>query len=165
MLVRHLVLAGCSALALACSSTTGGQDGTRSDDVTNVSQTPAKDQSIGNCWLYATLGWVESLHLAHSGEELNLSESYLTYLAAFTRITTDEFVFDPRGEWNTGDFFGQGAELVTRYGLMDESAFIASEAISGVEAPPTEMKPFASSPAPSCSTCASCAVSVEIRPA
>ena len=36
MLVRHLVLAGCSALALACSSTTGGQDGTRSDDVTNV---------------------------------------------------------------------------------------------------------------------------------
>ncbi|MCA9586349.1 MAG: hypothetical protein KC657_13415 [Myxococcales bacterium] len=128
MLVRHLVLAGCSALALACSSTTGGQDGTRSDDVTNVSQTPAKDQSIGNCWLYATLGWVESLHLAHSGEELNLSESYLTYLAAFTRITTDEFVFDPRGEWNTGDFFGQGAELVTRYGLMDESAFIASEA-------------------------------------
>jgi hypothetical protein len=128
MLLRPLMLAGCSALALACSSATSDDDRSRSDDVTNVSQTPVKDQSIGNCWLYATLGWVESLHLAHSGEELNLSESYLTYLAAFTRITAGEFVFDPRGEWNTGDFFGQGAELVARYGLMDESAFIAAEA-------------------------------------
>ena len=41
---------------------------------------------------------------------------------------------------------------------------IAFERIAGVDAPPTEMKPLASSPAPSSSTLASCAVSVEIRP-
>lgn len=129
MALRSWILAGLSALAVGCSPT-AADDGAaaRNDDVTSVAETPAKDQSIGNCWIYATLGWVESLHLAHSGESLNLSESYLTYLAAFTRLTSDEFVFDIRGEWNTGDFFGQGAELIARYGLVDEAAFIASEA-------------------------------------
>lgn len=130
MALRSWILAGCAALAVGCSSSSSADDGagSRNDDVTSVPETPVKDQAIGNCWIYATLGWVESLHLAHSGETLNLSESYLTYLAAFTRITNDEFVFDVRGEWNTGDFFGQGAELVARYGVMDEAAFIASEA-------------------------------------
>lgn len=122
-----LLFCGAAALVGGCAAD-APSGATQSDDVTSVSATPAKEQSIGNCWIYATLGWVESMHLARTGEGLNLSESYLTYLAAFTRITSEEFVFDVRGEWNTGDFFGQGAELIARYGLMDEAAFIASEA-------------------------------------
>jgi len=97
-------------------------------EVTSIPETTVKEQTIGNCWLYATLGWVESLHLAHSGEALDLSESYLTYLSAFTRITSGAFVFGTDGEWNTGDFFGQGVELIAEYGLMDEGAFVATEA-------------------------------------
>jgi len=130
MALRRIALfASSCAFVLACSSASvdDGAEG-QANDVTSVPETDVKDQSIGNCWIYATLGWVESLHLSHSGETLNLSESYLTYLAAFTRITSDEFVFDVRGDWNTGDFFGEGGELITRYGVMDEAAFIASEA-------------------------------------
>jgi len=115
-----LVAGGCSAEASSPASS--------EQDVTSIPETDVKDQAIGNCWLYATLGWVESLHLAHSGQALDLSESYLTYLSAFTRLTTESFVFGKDGEWNTGDFFGQGVELIARYGLMDEGAFIATEA-------------------------------------
>src|SRR5690349_9738570 len=94
-------------LAAACASESAGNDAARADDVTSVKDTRPKEQLIGNCWIYATLGWVESMELAHSGTSLDLSESYLTYLHAFTRITNDEFVFDVRGDWNTGDFFGE----------------------------------------------------------
>jgi hypothetical protein len=100
---------------------------TNADDITQVQQTDAKEQSVGNCWIYATLGWVESMHLAHSGETLNLSESYLTYLHWFQRITSERFLFDKAGDFNTGDFVGHGQELVKRYGLLDEGAFIAEE--------------------------------------
>jgi hypothetical protein len=121
-------LVGCAALASGCSTEATTGAGTSDQDITTIPETTVKDQSIGNCWIYATLGWVESLHLAHANETLDLSESYLTYLHAFTRITTGEFVFDKRGDWNTGDFFGEGAELIARFGMMDEAAFIASEA-------------------------------------
>jgi hypothetical protein len=113
-------------VASACAGETASES-SRADDVTSVKDTRPKEQTIGNCWIYATLGWVESMHLAHSGESLDLSESYLTYLHAFTRITNDEFVYDVRGEWNTGDFFGEGAELIARYGLMDQAAFVSVE--------------------------------------
>lgn len=131
MTLRRLVgLVGSALVAVAVGgcSADDASPSTSAQDVTTTPETAVKDQSIGNCWIYATLGWVESLHLAHTGETLDLSESYLTYLHAFSRITTDKFVFDVRGDWNTGDFFGEGAELVARYGLMDEAAFIASEA-------------------------------------
>jgi hypothetical protein len=121
-------LVGCAALASGCSTEATTGAGTSDQDITTIPETTVKDQSIGNCWIYATLGWVESLNLAHANETLDLSESYLTYLHAFTRITTGEFVFDKRGDWNTGDFFGEGAELIARFGMMDEAAFIASEA-------------------------------------
>lgn len=117
----------CLALTVGCA-TEAPEQGRHEDAVTNIPETPVKEQTIGNCWIYATLGWVEALTLAHSGETLNLSESYLTYLAAFVRLTNEEFVFDASGKWMTGDFFGQAAELITRYGLMDEATFIAEEA-------------------------------------
>jgi hypothetical protein len=120
----------CAALAASAGGCSADADPTASgsDDITNIPESRVKEQLIGNCWIYATLGWIESLHFAHAKEELNLSESYLTYLHWFTRITSDTFVFDKKGEFNTGDFFGYGEELVSRYGLMDEATFISSEA-------------------------------------
>jgi len=119
------VLLTMATAAWGCAAPS--ETGTNADDITQVRQTDAKEQSVGNCWIYATLGWVESMHLAHSGETLNLSESYLTYLHWFQRITTERFLFDKAGDFNTGDFVGYGQELVKRYGLLDESAFIAEE--------------------------------------
>ncbi len=128
-LVRLVGLAALASMGLACGGATPGaaSDSTQ-DEVTSTPETAVKEQSVGNCWIYATLGWVESMHLAHAGEQLNLSESYLTYLHWFLRITTDRFVFDKHGDWNTGDFVGWGEELIARYGLMDEGAFISTEA-------------------------------------
>lgn len=48
-------------------------------DVTDVHHTPSKRQSIGNCWLYATATWVESLALTETNESHNISETYWTY--------------------------------------------------------------------------------------
>jgi len=116
------------ALALGAGCAPDGATGTGADDITSTKETPAKEQSVGNCWIYATLGWVESMHVAHADEQLNLSESYFTYLHWFMRISSDRFVFDKHGDWNTGDFVGWGQEIIARYGLMDEAAFIATEA-------------------------------------
>lgn len=122
---RPLLFGLACSLGLACGDASLA---TTSDEVTSTRETPAKEQTVGNCWIYATMGWVESMHLAHSGEQLNLSESYLTYLHWFGRITSERFLFDKHGDWNTGDFVGWGEELIARYGLMDEGEFISTEA-------------------------------------
>jgi aminopeptidase C len=74
---NHLFLAAL-ALAPVLVSCDDGVD-TTTDDVTDIKNSAVKNQSIGNCWVYATIGWAESLHLTQTGKELNLSESYVTY--------------------------------------------------------------------------------------
>jgi len=95
------------------------------DDVTEVPHSRVKDQSTNNCWLYATMGWVESLHLTATGEELDLSESYLTYWHWFEQITGG-FVQD--GVVEEGGSWGTAADLILKYGMMLEKDFIAKEA-------------------------------------
>lgn len=124
-LVRRALLVATLA-ALGCAEAPATQS--TADEVTSTPETSVKEQSVGNCWIYATMGWIESMHLAHGGEQLNLSESYLTYLHWYSRITSERFLFDKHGDFNTGDFVGYGQELVARYGLMDEGAFISTEA-------------------------------------
>src|SRR5688500_4624151 len=87
ILDRKLLLASLSALVLGTASCTDASVARGDDDVTEVPHTRVKDQSTNNCWLYATMGWVESLHLSATGEELDLSESYLTYWHWFDQIT------------------------------------------------------------------------------
>jgi len=110
-------------------------DGTESnsDDITDVKNSSVKNQSIGNCWVYASIGWAESLHLTQSGEELNLSESYITYMHWL-----EEIAGPPKGEvtvasldkgqLSTGGWFGLAAELMRRYGVISEGKFIPEEA-------------------------------------
>lgn len=126
---RWLSVLGLAALAAVGCAPAEGAPASSADDVTSVPASRVKEQLIGNCWIYATLGWVESMHLAQTNEELNLSESYLTYLHWFIRITTDDqHLMDKAGDFMTGDFFGWGAEIIRRYGLMDDAAFISTEA-------------------------------------
>lgn len=93
--------------------------------ITDVNQTPVKRQSIGNCWLYATASWAESLHkTATNGEELNLSETYWTYWHWFDQIA--------RGyvgtQVQTGGSFDTAREIIRSYGSIAEAEFVPEEA-------------------------------------
>lgn len=125
-----------SALTLACGAgamgcTTEGDDigssdgiGASTDDITQVDQTEVKRQSIGNCWLYATSSWLEALHKGLDGEELNTSESWLTYWHWFDQLANGRAY---SGEISTGGHFSTAVDLIIRYGIMLEGDFIASE--------------------------------------
>jgi hypothetical protein len=128
------------AATLAASLPTAGcvvDDGTAlsEDDLTNVANTAVKRQSIGNCWVYASIGWVESLVLSNTGNTLNLSESYVSYWHWYEQIAGGtggtgggQIAYLENGQIGTGGFFGVAGELMLRYGLMDEGAFIPEEA-------------------------------------
>jgi len=111
----------CSNDDPASSAATG--DG---DEVVDIPNSKVKDQSIGNCWIYATAGWAESLRLGYSGEELNISESYLSYIDWFHGIQDGDFT--AKDGLETGGWFGEAAEYLRRYGVMDEGTFIPEEA-------------------------------------
>ena len=138
-MIRRLLVPG--VLALLCSTAVpflGGcssqsDDGsTASDDaITEVKQTPVKDQSIGNCWTYATTGWVESLVKTANGADMNLSESYVNYWYWYSQITQGSVSDDTIAEGGT---WGTAVELITAYGMMDEGVFIPAEASAQLSA-------------------------------
>lgn len=105
--------------------------GMAEDDLTNVANTAVKRQSIGNCWIYASIGWVESLVLSNTGNALNLSESYLSYWHWTEQIAGGngggQIAYLEAGQIGAGGFWGVAGELMLRYGLMDEGAFIPEE--------------------------------------
>jgi hypothetical protein len=111
-----------AAQVVACATPEG--DST-DEAITEVHATSVKRQVIGNCWLYAITGWAEALHQSASGEELNLSESYLTYWYWFEQLTKAGACgvskIEEGGSWELG------RDLVRRYGMMREDDFIRGE--------------------------------------
>jgi hypothetical protein len=104
-----------------------------SDEIVDIEHTAVKRQSIGNCWVYASVGWAESLRLTHAGETLNLSESWIGYWHWYEQIVGSANPQPPiaslsKGELATGGWWGTAAEIMRRYGVMDEGAFISEEA-------------------------------------
>ncbi len=134
---RSLSLAGLFALGCAtsmggCAATADdgdleeeaiGEEGASTDAITNVNHTKVKRQSIGNCWLYAAVSWVEALNKMATGEEKNVSESYLTFFHWFDQIANGA----TSTEISTGGSYGVAAELIARYGIMMEGDFIPGE--------------------------------------
>jgi hypothetical protein len=106
---------------------TGDDSAATEQPVTEVENTQVKRQSIGNCWLYATVSWIESLHKSVSGESLNVSESYLTYWHWFDQIANGGGYTT---EISTGGSWSTAAGLIDRYGVMLEADFIPAEANS-----------------------------------
>ncbi|MCC6647576.1 MAG: hypothetical protein IT374_18650 [Polyangiaceae bacterium] len=128
------LLGTTTAFGVGCASNVGDEPdavmeddevGATTDPVTEVTHTKVKRQSIGNCWLYATASWMEALHKAQTGEELNVSESYLTYWDWFDKIANGAVT---EGEISTGGTYATAAELVNRYGWMREADFLPAEA-------------------------------------
>ena len=117
-----LVALTLAATAVACGSS-GSSTSTGDDDITDVANSPVKEQSIGNCWIYASTAWAESLHLSATGETLDLSESFVTYWDWYEEITqkTDNT------EIQTGGFFDEATRLMTKYGVAKDADFIPNE--------------------------------------
>lgn len=110
-----------SALALAaCQPAT---DTTNSNiKVTDIADSQIKWQSIGNCWVYAAVGWVESVLLEAGQEERNFSETYLTYRHYEEQLMRGSLKIQ------TGGWFYTARDLMQTHGLMNEGDFIPGEA-------------------------------------
>ena len=135
-LTRGLTIASMLALAGAatgaCSSeppsdaSTDDGAGSSTDDITSVNQSAVKRQSIGNCWLYATTSWLEALNKAATNEEVNTSESWLTYWHWYEQLANGRAA----AEIETGGGWETAAGLIARYGVTLEKDFIKAEAES-----------------------------------
>jgi hypothetical protein len=112
-----------------CAETPTDSDltGASTDPIVDINSSAVKRQSIGNCWIYATASWAESLIKQASpatAQEPNLSESYWTYWHWFDQIANGE----ASDSVQTGGFYTTAAEIIARYGIMSEGDFIPSEA-------------------------------------
>src|SRR5262245_1995913 len=91
--LRLVLLAAIAAAgAFGCSDPShdaaSGEEGANTENFTDVNQSDVKRQSIGNCWLYATASWSESLNKSATPNDPipNFSESYWTYWHWFEQI-------------------------------------------------------------------------------
>ncbi|MBL8683033.1 MAG: hypothetical protein JNK05_27955 [Myxococcales bacterium] len=110
-------------------------EGTTVDAVTDLTHTTVKRQSIGNCWIYATTGWIESMRAKYTrttanpaGEQLNISESWITYWHWYKHLTDGS----TSTEIETGGFWGEAGDLIIARGWMSEGDFIPEEANSEI---------------------------------
>ncbi len=123
MLGRSALL--LSVLSIAACSAAPQDDASSSEDaISDVPHTPVKEQTIGNCWLYASVGWAEALHRSAANETVDLSESYLTYWHWYDQIATAS---PTTAKVETGGFFREATKLMRTYGLVSEAKFIPGD--------------------------------------
>jgi hypothetical protein len=128
-LTRWFAFASILALSTpmpGCAGIAPEEDvGIDEQDTTDVPNSAVKRQAIGNCWLYATASWAESMELAATGSEINLSESYWTYWHWFDQIVGGRT--GANGEISTGGSFYTASSIIKKYGVMTERDFIYAE--------------------------------------
>lgn len=100
------------------------------EPVTDVNHTAVRNQSIGNCWSYAATGWVESLHRARTGEDINVSESWITFWDWYGKITGGRVTTTSAGraEVPTGGWWDGAMTILRARGVVYEAEFIPEEA-------------------------------------
>jgi hypothetical protein len=119
---RVLAALGLGACLSGCLGVDGGESAATGGAITDVDQSIVKRQSIGNCWLYATASWLESMELSATNSELNASESYWTYWHWYEQILDSELL-----EVSTGGSYYVASGIIRRRGVIPEADFIASE--------------------------------------
>ncbi len=119
---------------MACGAPTDASR-TAESDVTNIPQTGVGDQGeTGNCWLYATAAWVESLHAARTGDtQGHLSPAYWHFWDLYDQITGDE-VLRSGGQVKFGGFWARAVDIIDRYGMMSLGDFVVDDASASVDA-------------------------------
>jgi hypothetical protein len=123
LIPRFGFLLGVSSV-LACGPFATPEVKTSSPLVTDVAHTISKRQSIGNCWLYASASWLESIVLSHQNETLDVSESYWTWWYFYQQLLD----LNDSDEITTGGSWSTARSLILRYGFVSEGDFIADEA-------------------------------------
>lgn len=104
------------------------------EPVTDVSHTDVRRQSIGNCWAYASTGWLESLHRARTGQSVNVSESWITFWDWHRKITgaagggITRNATSMRDEVSTGGWWDSAMTILRDRGVVFEEEFIPEEA-------------------------------------
>lgn len=116
------LLASVLALSLAACAASGDEEEPTEiseEAVVTTAVTDVKNQNqIGSCWIYTTVGWVESLVENATGDEARYSETYLIYWDWLEKITSGAAA---NGSWfGEGGSWGRGIELVRKYGLMKD---------------------------------------------
>lgn len=135
------------AASMGCAATeeeaVDDSEAASADELTRIPQSAVKNQlQIGNCWIYTTVAWTESLLLsaaaisgstAHSDD---LSENWLAYWYWYDQVANGGF----EGLIVNPDTVVQGAnvarafELITRYGIVAEAGFKTIKAQDAVAA-------------------------------
>ncbi len=108
-----------------------GVEGDLFEEVTDVSHTEVRRQSIGNCWAYAATAWAESLHLARTGNQVNISESWITFWDWYAKILSGSGGVETnngRTEVSTGAWWDTAANIMRQRGVVFEGDFIPEEA-------------------------------------
>ena len=101
------------------------------EPVTDVNHTAVRNQSIGNCWSYAATGWAESLHRARTGQDINISESWITFWDWYGKITGGRVTTTAgRSEVPTGGWWDGAMTILKARGVVYESEFILEEAMA-----------------------------------
>lgn len=101
------------------------------ENVTDVSHGEVRRQSIGNCWAYASTGWLESLHLARTGAAVNVSESWLTFWDWHKKVTGGSITRNATtmtDEVSTGAWWDSAMTTLRDRGVVFEADFIPEEA-------------------------------------
>lgn len=135
---RGLAIGLFTVAALAGCSTETPQLARGEEEIVDIPSSRTGDQrETGNCWLYATTAWVESLERGAHREthpssrarpQAPLSIAYLDYWDWYSKITGGEI----RGsdakamredQLDSGGSWGYAVEVMARYGLARASAF------------------------------------------
>lgn len=109
--------------AVACSLPNASHEST-----VDMPNTNAKQQVVGNCWAYATIGWIEAYLVRAGHEEPDLSESYLLY-RHFQSLLTEMTPNTPTSahRLNPSGTFATARWLISNFGIVAESHFLTSE--------------------------------------
>ncbi len=136
---------GAVALAAGCGSEVSTDDDDSTEDaITSIPETRVRQQSdTGNCWLYATAGWAESLEFsmliergeARADDTINgprhLSPAYWDYWDWYGKITSGSLKKSRKSDLlkdalDSGGSWGVAAEIIAKRGLMRKRAFVSA---------------------------------------
>lgn len=125
-MIRHIIL--LSALAMLTGATAWAQDkGPRSGyqftTVADVKTTPVKDQqSVGTCWDYATISFLESELLRMGKPEYDLAELFVAKNAYYEKGVR-YIQFQGNNNFSEGGQAHDVIALIRKYGIVPEEAY------------------------------------------
>lgn len=152
--MRFAALFALGTALVACGSATSEYAASSADAVTSVPASTVRDQKEdGNCWLYATTAWAQSMESAANPGQASpgaFSVTYLDYWDWFQKITTGKVTSKTisdieNNDLDNGGSFGSAVELILQYGLVRASDFNGDGAMQDANVEGNALKIMATS--------------------